>query len=155
MPRKITPAKLLEAAKEIAENARGDQRGREYELHPSRTTWKECPPDLRALEANKATTLSPAPDADYSLRKAFAEFDLDPHNPWHWRTLLRLLAKLHFGETWEWDENRLTLLRIRCEGYPGTNTDKIKRLKEDYPEDYLATNRSLLKILARAQKLSG
>jgi hypothetical protein len=42
MPRNITRPELLAKVKEIAEIARGDQRGHEHEPHPSRMTWKDC-----------------------------------------------------------------------------------------------------------------
>jgi hypothetical protein len=145
MPRRISRKDIAAKAEEIAERARNN----------SAANWDECPPDLRALEANKATTLSPAPDTDYLIRKAFDEYRLDPANPWHWKTLLYILAYRQLGEGTEWDENRLFLLRARCEEYPGTNTDKIRRLKQDHKEDYqhVGTERALRELLERAQKL--
>jgi hypothetical protein len=145
MPRKVPPKELFAKAEEKAEIARNNF---------TRVNWSECSLRDRGFEASKATTLSPAVDADYLLRKAFQKFDLDPANPWAWRTLLYLLAKLHFGETKEWDENRLALLKVRCEQYPGTNTDKIKQLRNDYKEDYehIGSDRYLRELLERAQK---
>jgi hypothetical protein len=146
MPRRVSRKDMAAKAEKIAERAR----------NASQAKWNECPPELRALEANKATTLSGALDADYLVRKAFNRYGLDPHNPWHWKTLLYLLAYLQLGEGTEWDDNRLALLRARCEEYPGTNTDKIRRLREDFKEDYqhIGTDPALRELLERAQKLS-
>jgi hypothetical protein len=109
MPRKKTRAELLADAKKIAENAR---------YAHSRTNWKDCPPEVRAREANKATTLSPAPDMDYTLRKAFREFDLDPTNPWHWKHLAFLLAYLHFRTDLKQEVSRF----LRGIGFHRTST---------------------------------
>jgi hypothetical protein len=165
MPRRISRKDVAAKAERLARVARegisrpstgrGDSSdGRVTYNCSSTANWSQCPPELRALEANKATTLNVAPDADYLVRKAFVKFNLDPDNPWHWKSLIYLLAYRHFGEDGKWDENRLTLLKVRCEQYPGTNTDKIRRLREDYKEDYqhIHEDRALRHSLERAQK---
>jgi hypothetical protein len=86
--------------------------------------WTACPPELRASEANRATTLGPAvcdrPD-DAVIRKALDAFGLDPANPWNWRLLLFYFADAHFGmcetdrKRWDWSESQLIDLRQRIQ----------------------------------------
>jgi hypothetical protein len=71
-----------------------------------RLDWNACPPEVRAREANRATTLAlPAAEilkgerlADALIRKAFREWQYDPQNPWNWRLLLIQFAEAYFGE---------------------------------------------------------
>lgn len=121
--------------------------------------WSECPPDIRALEANRATTLGFF-GKDAPIRKAFNRFGLDPQNPWHWRELLYCMADAHDGENKvkgaKWTKDRLHRLYARAKGYPGVNdSEKEKNLRRDYPKDYgfFSDPGTLRKHLRMARKL--
>jgi hypothetical protein len=120
--------------------------------------WTKCPPELRALEADRATTLGPdicdRPD-DAVIRTAFTAWKLDPRNPWHWRVVLYYLADAHFPRGPKWAPLEYYKLRIRSDEYPGTDMEKVRGLQKDHRDDYgsLGDERSLCRVLRKARKL--
>lgn len=52
---------------------------------------------MRALEANRATSLELFDKDAQLLQKAFQEHPLDHRNLWHWRGLLMQFAAAHYG----------------------------------------------------------
>lgn len=56
-------------------------------IHVPGGDYSKCPADVRALVANRATTLGVLDPDRAGFQRAFADFGLDPANPWHWRAL--------------------------------------------------------------------
>jgi len=56
------------------------------------TDWND--PVKRAFAAHRALQVG----SDEALKTAFATFDLNPQNPFHWHTLLSHQAKILFGQ---------------------------------------------------------
>jgi hypothetical protein len=163
MPRTKEPArKLAEFAKRAKLETqrkviKRDEVGKPVEYGDFAIDWKQCPDDLRAVEANRATTLAPFGYDDTTVRGFFKEFDRDPQNPWHWRELFYYLIESHSRKPKrnQWTDSRLHELLMRSRAYPeGTNDSKILQdLKNDFPQDYkhIADVGSLRKRLIEAR----
>jgi hypothetical protein len=164
MPRTKEPARKLA---EFAKRARlerqkkvikRDDGGKPVEFGKFRIDWKQCPNDLRAAEANRATTLAPFGYDDTTVREFFDEFDRDPLNPWHWRELFYYLIESHTRKPKrsQWSDSRLHDLLIRSKGYPEEIKDSkiIQLLRKDFLQDYkhIADDGSLRKRLIEARR---
>jgi len=117
---------------------------------------------MRARLANEALTLSPYVGGlvaqllntnSYSgpIRKAFAEFGLDPQVPRHWRVLLGELASAHF----EVSSTDRRYLEIRAEFEKGLKKDVSKNVVEDLAKRYEISTRSIWKALERSKNIFG
>jgi hypothetical protein len=118
--------------------------------------WSSCPPDLRAFEANKATTLGFSPD-DVPVREAFNKFGLDQQDPWQWRLLLYYLADAHFGgskKRAQWNDEKYARLLRLSQNYPDAKNDSkiLKGLRGDFLEYRRMTEASLRKRLVEARR---
>ena len=117
----------------------------------------------RASLANEALTLHPHianPVArlvgpinhhDAAIRKAFAEFGLDPEVPRHWRLLLGCLAEEHFAASPT--ENRY--LKIRAEFEKRIKTEKRKNVVVDLADHYSISVRAIFEALKRSKAVFG
>jgi len=164
MPRTKEPArKLAEFAKRARLEKRRkvvsrDDEGKPVEYGEFSIDWKQCPNELRAVEANRATTLGPFGYDDTTVREFFKDFDRDPLNPWHWRELFYYLIESHTRKPKrnEWSDARLHELLMRSKGYPEETTDTtiLQRLRTDYRQEYghIGEDGSLRKRLIEARR---
>jgi hypothetical protein len=124
--------------------------------------WSLCPPDARAAEANRATTLLPFSYDQTTVRGFFEEFKRDPQNPWHWRELFYYLIEAHSRKPkrMQWSELKLSELLMRSEEYrkeqyPHKISDSkiLKNLRRDFKRDYehVVEDGSLRKRLKQAR----
>jgi hypothetical protein len=94
--------------------------------------WSD--PGVWAVAARKALNLDSASnDANKSLRLAFDEFQLDWHNPYHWRQLLEyyVLAHVRRGRPREWTNESLCIL-LRNISKTREQNPSLKRRAEIY-----------------------
>jgi hypothetical protein len=120
---------------------------------------------MRANLANEALTLRPhEPNKllaiaglrpfnlnDVPIRKAFAEFGLDPEVPRHWRMLLGYLAEAHFAESPT--ENRYLKIRIEFENL--LKTEERKNAVADLAKRHSMSVRAIWALLKRSKEVFG
>ena len=118
---------------------------------------------MRASLANQALTLHPHivnPVArlvgpinhhDVPIRKAFAEFGLDPEVLRHWRMLLGYLAEAHFAESPT--ENRYLKIRIEFENL--LKTEERKNAVIDLAKRHSISVRAVWALLKRSKDVFG
>jgi hypothetical protein len=120
---------------------------------------------MRASLANEALTLQPhEPNkllaiaglrpfnfSDVPIRKAFAEFGLDPEVPRHWRMLLGYLAEAHFAESPT--ENRYLKIRVEFENL--LKTGERKNAVIDLAKRHSMSVRAIWALLKRSKDVFG
>ncbi len=66
----------------------------DFEERRRRRKWSDS--KIRAIAANEATSLKGDDRYAAELKEAFKKFELDPSNPYNWRTLLEFFVLAHF-----------------------------------------------------------
>jgi hypothetical protein len=128
------------------------------EYEGPKVDWSSCPPDIRAMEANRATTLAPCGYDDATVGPFFKEFNLDPQNPHDWRKLLYFLieARTRKPKRMKWTDGALRELLTRSNMYSDEPKDSVirQRLMADFQTEYgRMTDAALRKLLSSARKL--
>src|SRR5262245_12687769 len=116
MPTSKDPARKLAQFRKLAKS-----------VAKTKIDWSSCPPEARAAEANRATTLLPFGYDQTTVRGFFREFNLDPANPWHWRQLLFFLIESYSrkAKRMHWSDERLGELLERSQNYRAKEYPRI------------------------------